>query len=283
MRFGKMPIEVLSNPDLNNCAKVVYTALSIHHNKKTGQCTPTLSTLATCSNLHKSQVSRGLKDLAAAGLITPDRPRRSTAYELEPEKPRPPKKKDVPPKDNLLTVLGALLEKGGVKSEQQLASMLERAFESMTPSDTPSDRAPAVPAAPDEGDRASQTYQEAVVTRFSDAQRTEAVNALNAWTNALPHAIEPKRDLVAVLSLLFEREVPPQELVSIAHYLAKSDDKKFWSAPSDLLGTTRKGQPVLGLLRQRLEMEQEKKEKEEKEKKAWSVAGSLKEALGEDF
>ncbi len=274
MRFGKMPIEVLSNPDLNNCAKVVYTALSIHHNKKTGQCTPTLSTLATCSNLHKSQVSRGLKDLAAAGLITPDRPRRSTAYELEPEKPRSPKKKGAAFKqDKLVIALAALLEKGGVKP-RDLELMLDGK------GDTPSDRAPA---APDEGDRASNTYQEDVVTRFSDAQRTEAVNALNAWTNALPHAIEPKRDLVAVLSLLFEREVPPQELVSIAEFLAQSDEKKFWSTPSALLGKTRAGTPVLGLVRQRLEMEQEKKEKEEKEKKAWSVAGSLKEALGEDF
>lgn len=69
MQFGKLPPDIMSRPDLTPADKLVYNALAMHRNHKTGRCDPGRVTLSKDTALSVKSVSRALKNLEQTGAI----------------------------------------------------------------------------------------------------------------------------------------------------------------------------------------------------------------------
>lgn len=63
MQYGKLPVEIMSRPDLTPADKLVYAALAYRRNTKTGRCDPGRSILSRDTSLSIKSVSRALKKL----------------------------------------------------------------------------------------------------------------------------------------------------------------------------------------------------------------------------
>ena len=72
----------MSDTDLSAGAKLVYAALSMFENPKTGQCNPSQEQLADAIGSGRATVQRGIKQLLALGYITADRNKNRAEYGL---------------------------------------------------------------------------------------------------------------------------------------------------------------------------------------------------------
>ena len=81
-RFGTINLNVMSDTDLSAGAKLVYAALSMFENPKTGQCNPSQEQLADAIGAGRATVQRGIKQLLALGYITADRNKNRAEYVL---------------------------------------------------------------------------------------------------------------------------------------------------------------------------------------------------------
>ena len=61
-RFGIVSYDVISDPEISTNAKIVYTVLSVHCNKKR-TCFPSIGTMADMLNISYSTVWRSMKEL----------------------------------------------------------------------------------------------------------------------------------------------------------------------------------------------------------------------------
>ena len=61
-RFGIVSYNVISDPEISTNAKIVYTVLSVHCNKKR-TCFPSIGTMADMLNISYSTVWRSMKEL----------------------------------------------------------------------------------------------------------------------------------------------------------------------------------------------------------------------------
>lgn len=59
----------MKRKDISSHAKVLYSALDLHHNAKTGQCNPKYAVLMEDTGLSKSQVSKAAMELVGSGII----------------------------------------------------------------------------------------------------------------------------------------------------------------------------------------------------------------------
>ena len=71
--YAKTPLHVLKDSNLPLATRAVYAALDAHHNRKTGQCNPSLSRLASYLGVSRLTVIRHLAVLETAGYIGIDR------------------------------------------------------------------------------------------------------------------------------------------------------------------------------------------------------------------
>jgi len=67
-RFGIVSYDVISNPEVSTNAKIVYTVLAVHCNKKR-TCFPSIGTMADMLNVSYSTVWRSMKELKAKKCI----------------------------------------------------------------------------------------------------------------------------------------------------------------------------------------------------------------------
>lgn len=61
-RFGIISYDVISDPEISTNAKIVYSTLAVHCNKKR-TCFPSIGTMADMLNISYSTVWRSMKEL----------------------------------------------------------------------------------------------------------------------------------------------------------------------------------------------------------------------------
>ena len=82
-RFGRTPEEVYLNPRLNMTAKVVYGALAMFRNGRTGQCNPSRASLCKSLGITRRPLAYALRALEEQGeIISHYEPGRQPWYEL---------------------------------------------------------------------------------------------------------------------------------------------------------------------------------------------------------
>jgi hypothetical protein len=82
-RFGRIPEDVLAHPRLSMTAKVVYAALALHRNTRTGQCNPTHAVLGGSLRLCRRALINALRALEKEGeIVRHYEPGRRISYHL---------------------------------------------------------------------------------------------------------------------------------------------------------------------------------------------------------
>lgn len=69
-RAIRWAMEAAQGKRLTSVQRLVLLTLAYHHNEKTGQCTPSVDTIAAAADLSDRSVERATKALAQAGMIT---------------------------------------------------------------------------------------------------------------------------------------------------------------------------------------------------------------------
>jgi len=69
-RFAIVPSTLLLDQNLSNTEKLILVALALHHNHKTGTCTPSRSTISKiCGGLSPNKISESITKLKKSGWL----------------------------------------------------------------------------------------------------------------------------------------------------------------------------------------------------------------------
>ena len=218
----------------------MYAVLDMFTHTKTRQCNPKLPALMEAAGMTRSTVSSAIQDLEKAGLLAVERTNKGNNYRLA--------RFQHTGTGVQHTGTGVQHTGTGVQHTGTAHIRIDKT------NDKTNDKSTSPPTPPSD-------YRALVDSKFTDAQRAEARQLLTAWTERLPHKIEPQRDLVALMTLRFEQDVTAEELLALRDFLADTDNSRFWSTPAALLKNTSDGTPVLGELRHRQAHAQQKEER----------------------